>query len=174
MSVTIYRHEHDPNDVPDNPPDLDLEKKRRRANVVGSVLGLGAGAGGGYYWVNKHRGVPSHRVLPKLLAIATAGLAMGQAGAYVYNNMYNPRNSELPENRKTASGQPDIGNLALPDRQKQLLAISKAYADKKRLGLTQDMEIRKQYEQMAMASNAVSPAMKKKAGRTPLPVILLA
>lgn len=174
MYLNVYRHDPDPNDIPDDPPNQELEKKRRRANVVGSVLGLGAGGGGSYYWMSKHRGLPANRVLPKLLAITTAGLALGQAGAYTYNNMFNTRDRELPENRKTASELPDMGNLALPDKQKSLLAMSKAYADKKRMGITQDMEMRRQYEHMAMANSAAGPTMGKKAGKMRLPIIMLA
>lgn len=158
INLSLYRYKPDPNDRPDENPDPGLEKRRKLVNIVGGTLGLGSGLGGSYYVARKYPGTQPQKLIPKLLAVTTAGYVMGRAGAATYNNIFNRREHEKPDTEKKAAATEGLDNLAIPDRQKSLLAISKAYVDKTKMGIAESAEQKKLYERMALSLGGIKKA----------------
>ena len=146
LKLRGYNH---PDNTPDEIPNEELEAKRRKIDIIGGAIGtaIGLGAGGWRSRILRKDGRWKKK-LPYMLAVTTAGYGMGRAGAYAYGTMYHPREKEILEKeqdlQKSSANHVDINGLAIPERHKDLLAMSRAYVAKKHMGQTQELVQRKE------------------------------
>ena len=148
MMSNRYRPSTPPPLHPEYPGEEELKLRRKRVNTIGSIAGIGAGVGGGYYWHRKHPNSPMYKTVPKLVAIVAAGYGVGTAGAYLYNDIFNRGDEEDEMRNKHANDINEIANMNIPDDKKRLLLKSKGYIRGIRSSIVADLVNRAETEEM--------------------------
>ena len=118
---------------PDDPPNEELERKRQNIDLIGALIGAAGGLGAGAYKYRK--AIPKN--IPRILTLGAAGYGVGAAGSRLYGSIFHPRQAELFEKSEKQASYTNIETLLISNQQKSLLAMSRAYAAKKRLMVTQ-------------------------------------
>ena len=144
---------------PDDPPNKELEKKRQNIDLIGALIGAAGGMGAGAYKYRK--AIPNN--IPRILTLAAAGYGVGAASARLYGSIFHPRQAELFEKPEKNASYVNIDSLSISDQHRNLLAMSRAYAAKNRLMVTQGAVNNAQAEAPSVKTNKSEKVNKKAA-----------
>lgn len=123
---------------PDDPPNWELERKRKKIDMIGAALGTLFGAGAGALNIHLQK-LPQKWHAYQMLLHTAGGYGMGAAAARWYGAKKYPRQKEILSSMgKSAELKFDINNLYIPEKHKNLLAMSKAFLERKRMDVIDD------------------------------------
>lgn len=160
--IATYHNIYPEELAPPAEPDRELLKRRRIANVLGSLGGLGLGLSTGIGRTLYKDKQITRAKLPYILAVTLAGYGVGAAGARFYNSWRNPYPNEhwtpwqrppaenpAAEPEKTAAAL-HLEGLAISPRHKLLLQRSRDYLRANKQITNEQTAAKKELELMSL------------------------